>query len=282
MVSIFHARVNRSGVTLTSMIGRNDTIAIDEEHLIPSPIAGRRLFLRYLPLGKVAASAQNVVLYVHGATFPSALSIAYRFNGRSWGDVLRDAGFHVWGLDFHGYGKSDPYAEMDDPAEANPPLGRAEICTPQIASAIDFITRYHEVTRINLIAHSWGTIVAGRFAALAPERIERLVFFAPIVQRNGPGSTPTFPAWWLIGERNQWTRFIEDVPTGAPPVLDERLFSQWASAYLATDAASATRRASRLRPARLPTSPPLGTARSRTIPRASQHRLRSCAARGTA
>ena len=39
---------------------------------------------------------------MHGATFPSALSIAHRFDGRSWRDELCDEGFHVWGFDFHG------------------------------------------------------------------------------------------------------------------------------------------------------------------------------------
>src|SRR5437588_3922497 len=34
--------------------------------------------------------------YVHGGTFPSGLSIAHRFDGRSWRDELCAAGFHVW------------------------------------------------------------------------------------------------------------------------------------------------------------------------------------------
>jgi hypothetical protein len=46
---------------------------------------------------------------VHGGTFSSGLSIAHRFDGGSWRDALSDAGFHVWGFDFHGFGESDPY-----------------------------------------------------------------------------------------------------------------------------------------------------------------------------
>ena len=67
---------------------------------IPSSHAGLSLFLRHLPPPE-GASPQRVVLYVHGATFPSALSIAHRFDGRSWRDELCAAGFDVWGLDFH-------------------------------------------------------------------------------------------------------------------------------------------------------------------------------------
>jgi hypothetical protein len=69
-----------------------------EEHArIQSPHEGLSLFLRYLPpLGGVGAD-DRVVLYVHGGTFPSGLSIAHRFDGCSWRDVLCAAGFHVWG-----------------------------------------------------------------------------------------------------------------------------------------------------------------------------------------
>lgn len=80
-----------------------------EEHFkIPSSHAGLSLFLRHLPPPD-GISPKGVALYVHGATFPSALSIAHRFDGHSWRDELCDEGFHVWGFDFHGYGHSDAY-----------------------------------------------------------------------------------------------------------------------------------------------------------------------------
>src|SRR5246127_965335 len=69
-----------------------------EEHFrISSHHPERQLFLRYLP---PHSRTHRVVLYVHGGTFPSALSIAHRFDGRSWRDELCAAGFQVWGLDF--------------------------------------------------------------------------------------------------------------------------------------------------------------------------------------
>jgi len=63
-----------------------------EEHFrIPSHHDGRSLFLRYMP---PRGEGDHVVLYVHGGTFPSALSVAHRFDGRSWRDELCAAGFH--------------------------------------------------------------------------------------------------------------------------------------------------------------------------------------------
>nr|WP_294501908.1 hypothetical protein [uncultured Rhodopila sp.] len=71
-----------------------------ETHLrIPDNQPGRTLFLRHLP---PESGTGQVVLYVHGGTFPSALPVAYRFDGRSWRDELCDAGFHVRALDFAG------------------------------------------------------------------------------------------------------------------------------------------------------------------------------------
>jgi pimeloyl-ACP methyl ester carboxylesterase len=117
------------------------------------------------PLGRT-------VLYVHGGTFPSALSIAHRFDGRSWRDALCDAGFHVWGLDFHGFGESDPYPEMMEPVEAHPPLGRVAACSRQLETAVRFICEHLTVPRLSLIAHllppSLVILVAAQFLRSMP------------------------------------------------------------------------------------------------------------------
>ena len=67
----------------------------EQHYWIPSPRAGLQLFLRHLP---PKAPSDRVVLYVHGATFPSALSIAHRFDGHSWRDALCAAGFFTSGV----------------------------------------------------------------------------------------------------------------------------------------------------------------------------------------
>ena len=71
------------------------------------------LFLsRLAPPDWARRTMRRAVLYVHGATFPSALSIAYRFDGRSWRDVLVEAGYAVWALDFLGFGGSETRFEL--------------------------------------------------------------------------------------------------------------------------------------------------------------------------
>jgi len=208
---------------------------------VPGPHRGLSLFLRYLAPNREAISPPKPVLYVHGGTFPSALSIAHRFDGRSWRDELCHAGFHTWGLDFHGFGDSDPYPEMAGPAEAIPPLGRAADCSRQLENAVRFIADYHRAPCISLVAHSWGTIVAGEFAGRCPQLIDRMVFFGPIARRDPRRERQSLAGWRLISLQDQWDRFTADVPSDEPPVLSREHFNEWGERYLDTDADSRER-----------------------------------------
>ena len=213
-----------------------------ERHVrIPSHHAGLELFLRHLPPPQPTGSDAPVVLYVHGATFPSAASIAQRFDGRSWRDELCAAGCHVWGLDFHGYGLSDAHPEMRQPADAADPLGRAEDASRQIEAAVRFITAHHATRALSIVAHSWGTIAAGRFAGRCPDLVRRMVFFGPIARRDGQAAPPRLPAWKLVSVQDQWDRFIADTPRDEAPVMLERHFAAWSETYLDGDPASRAR-----------------------------------------
>jgi pimeloyl-ACP methyl ester carboxylesterase len=204
---------------------------------IPSPRAGLHLFLRHLPPPE-GTPPRGIVLYVHGGTFASALSIAYRFDGRSWRDELCAAGFHVWALDFHGFGGfSDPYPNTDP----HTPLGRTPDASGQLEYAVRFILAHHAVPKLSLIAHSWGTMVSGDLAGRRPELIGRMVFFGPIAQRPRLTVAPKLPAWRLITLQDQWDRFTADVPADEPPVLSRQHFDAWAQAYLDSDPESRDR-----------------------------------------
>jgi pimeloyl-ACP methyl ester carboxylesterase len=218
-------------------IGERAKLDAKEEHFrIPSPLDGLGLFLRYLPpIAKDAAAP--IVLYIHGATFPSALSIAHRFDGRSWRDALCAAGFHVWGLDFHGFGESDRYPEMAEPPDAHPALGRTEEASRQIAAAARFILDHHAAPRLSIIAHSWGTMAAAHFAGAHPALVDRLVLFGPISRRppRRYEKPPAAPAWRVVSLEDQWARFVEDVPAGELPVLSRVHFEEWGERYLDSD-----------------------------------------------
>lgn len=188
-------------------------------------------------------TARGAALYVHGATFPSALSLFFRFDGHSWADALNAAGFDAWGFDFAGYGESERYLAMRQPADAAPPLGRVDAAERQLATALQAVRRLAgERLPVHLIAHSWGTLAALRCAPAFADTLASLTLFGPVVQREGRRGEPaSAPAWRTLTIWEQYRRFIADVPRGEPDVLPDRHIEVWARAYLATDSASASR-----------------------------------------
>jgi pimeloyl-ACP methyl ester carboxylesterase len=210
--------------------------SLEQHFWVPGPRPGLQLFLRHLP--PTAPPAQTrVVLYVHGGTFPSGLSIAHRFDGYSWRDALCASGFDVWGFDFYGFGFSDRYPEMNEPADRHPSLCRAEDAGEQVECAARFILEHHATTRLSIIAHSWGSIPASRFAGSHPALVDRLVLFGPIARRppRRYEAPPSAPAWRIVTIEDQWERFVEDVPALEPPVLSRTHFEEWGDRYLDSD-----------------------------------------------
>lgn len=215
----------------------------NEEHFfIPAPAAESRLFLRLLRSRTAQGRGRRAVVYVHGATFPTALSVAHRFDGRSWRDALCEAGFDVWGLDFLGFGNSDRYPQMAEPAEAHEPLGLAKEAALQLAAAVRFILEHQGLQSLCVVSHSWGSMPVGIFAGEHPTLVDRIVLFAPIARREATRylPLPTGPAWRIVTAEDQWSRFVEDVPPEEPPVLSRVHFAEWAKRYLDTDPNSRT------------------------------------------
>jgi pimeloyl-ACP methyl ester carboxylesterase len=219
---------------------------ISEEILverIASPVRGK--FLKVIHRPSAGGSGRSApVLYVHGATFPATLAVGWRFDSRSWMDQLADEGFDVWAFDFLGYGGSDRYDEMNLAPDAGGPLGQNPLAAQQVENVIRHVLARTGAERIHIVAHSWGTQPAAKFAGDFPNLVDHLVLFAPILQRDANGAGPRpgpLPAFNLVTIDAQWKRFTEDVPANHPPVLLERHFKPWSQAYLDTDFESRTR-----------------------------------------
>src|SRR5882724_5378123 len=256
----------------------------EQHYCIESPRQGMQLFLRHLPPLTRQTGEVRPVLYVHGATFPSALSIAHRFDGYSWRDALCEAGFDVWGFDFHGYGYSDRYPAMNEAPQANPPLCRTRDASEQLEAVVRFILRWHGLSNLSIISHSWGSMPAGRFAGRHPTRVDRMVLFGAIARRppRRYEKPPTAPAWRIVTVEDQWARFVEDVPRHEQPVLSRAHFDEWSERYLDTDPDS---RRSHPTGVKTPTGPFTdillpGTAISPMTPLSYRRQSRSSAANG--
>ena len=147
------------------------------------------------------------------------------------------------GLDFHGFGHSDRYPEMDEDAVKSAPLLVAEDAARQVEAAARFILAHHGHRKLSIIAHSWGSMPTCRFAADHPALIDRLVLFGPLARRTPPGNAalPKLPGWRVVTLEDQWKRFIEDVPPHEPPVLSRKHFDEWGERYLDSDPLSRSR-----------------------------------------
>jgi pimeloyl-ACP methyl ester carboxylesterase len=150
----------------------------------------------------------------------------------------------VWALDFMGYGGSDRYPQMRDRVTSGLPLLRTEEASEQIEVASRFICKRAGVSKLSIIAHSWGTLPSGLFATRRPDMLSRLVLFGPPAlrheTRSGNSQTAATPAWNVTVEE-QRKRFYGYVPKGERPVLSEADMALWGPAYLASDPESAKR-----------------------------------------
>lgn len=183
----------------------------------------------------------DAVLYVHGATFPAALSVGWRMQGVSWMDQLQRAGLDAWAFDFAGYGGSDRPRAFDGDAMAAPPYGRHAAASRQIGAVLRHIRSVRPDARIHVIAHSWGTLPAQQAAIDHADLVSRLVLFGPVAARDEAAPAEPAPAWTLVDESHQRPRQRTGLPEGEPTPVDEAEIDRWCAAYLDSDPTSPQR-----------------------------------------
>ena len=109
-----------------------------QEFMVPASDPGIELYARNKhPAGRETISSDRILIYVHGATFPSEAMFDLPVAGASMMDVLADHGWDVWLLDVRGYGRSTRPPEMDKPAETTNPLWTPlRLCGTWVRSSI--------------------------------------------------------------------------------------------------------------------------------------------------
>jgi len=229
----------------TSIAAQPAVRVIEETIHIQGPIKGLILGLRHASVTSPATqSARPVVLILHGAGAPVAGNPDFVLGGHSLMTSLAETGIDVWALDYYGFGESDRYPEMSEPADAHPPLGRAEECADQVDAVTAFLKRDRHIDRIMLIGDSGGSLVAGVFATRRPDLVSRLILFGPETPfTEGPPTNAVLPAYINIAPADLWGQFADwSQAAGKPDVLDANAYKPWAEAYLRSDPTSATRR----------------------------------------
>src|SRR5437763_16947138 len=81
--------------------------------MIPSGEPGVELFVRNKhPAGKQAFSADKIVLFVHGATYPAETAFDLPIEGLSMMDLISFRGYVVYMVDVSEFGRSNRPAEL--------------------------------------------------------------------------------------------------------------------------------------------------------------------------
>jgi len=157
----------------------------------------------------------KVVLMIHGLSVPVLAGFELRTDHYDWALWLAQAGgFDVFMLDFQGSGRS-PRPMMDDPCNVNPaqrsilipnPLSDPFQCPSQteasypfqlinsksdwdeLDTVVDYIRNLRGVDKVALVSWSQGSFRVGPYAIQHPDKVESVLFFAPIFNPGGRAS----------------------------------------------------------------------------------------------
>jgi len=212
-----------------------------EEFQIPAVDPGVVLYVRNKhPEELKTPPAEKILLFVHGATYPSETAFDLQLNGLSWMDYIAQGGYDVYLVDVRGYGRSTRPAAMDAPADQNEPIARTEIAVKDVSAAVDFILKRRGVQKLNLMGWSWGTSTMGWYTAQHNDKVVKLVLYAPQWLRNTPSlvtdSGTKLGAYRAVTREAAKGRWLTGVPESKKAdLIPAAWFETWADATFATD-----------------------------------------------
>ena len=213
-----------------------------EEFMVPAVDPGLRLYVRNKhPQGVAKFEADKILLYVHGATYPSETAFDLQLNGLSWMDYIAQRGYDVYLVDLRGYGRSTRPPEMDHPAEQNEPIVRTATAVKDVGAAVDFILKRRGVAKLNLLGWSWGTTIMGAYTVQNNDKVAKLVLYAPQWIRNSVSLTDSggkLGAYRTVSRDAAKARWLTGVPEDKKAdLIPAGWFEAWADATFATDPA---------------------------------------------
>lgn len=222
-----------------------DSGLVTQDHMIASDTPGISLFVRNKRSACLPDDApRKVLLYVHGATYPSETAFDLPLDGTSWMEFIAYHGWDVWLVDLRGYGRSTRPPEMSVPAKDHGPIVTSEVALRDVESAATFVRKHTGTDRIALLGWSWGTTLMGAYAAKHPDHVSKLVLFAPVWLRTGTSAlagTGPLPAYRTVTKEAARQRWVKGVPEDkVADLIPPGWFDAWADATWATDPESGT------------------------------------------
>lgn len=209
-----------------------------EEFMIPGADPGVQLYVRNKrPRDMASFKPGNVVLFVHGATYPAETAFDLQLDGVSWMDYIAARGYDVYMVDVRGYGKSSRPREMDQPAAANPPIVRTDTAARDYGSAVDFIRARRGIDKLNVLGWSWGTAITALYTSQNNAKVNRLVLYAPVWLRQTKSLTDTggaLTAYRTVNAEAARKRKGTGIPAGKDP-QPAHWYDAWEKATFASD-----------------------------------------------
>jgi pimeloyl-ACP methyl ester carboxylesterase len=180
----------------TSVIAQEPPKVTAREHRAPSNSAkdGSAVALALTEKHRVdrdpnaLAASGRILLVTHGSSYSGPVGLDVQVPGvptdqsYSMLDQLAVRDYDVWTLAYQNYGRSDHHD-----------CGlcvTTEAASRDVEAAVRFILAERGVGRLHLIGWSWGGEAAGLVAQRRPEWVNRLVLYAPVLDRQ-EGDPPT-------------------------------------------------------------------------------------------
>jgi pimeloyl-ACP methyl ester carboxylesterase len=212
---------------------------VTEHILIPSDTPGIQLYIRNKHPRELTASADRVLLYVHGATYPATTAFDLQLDGMSWMDYIAAHGWDVYLVDLRGYGQSTRPPEMDQPAKDNPPIVTTDVAIRDVGAAVDYVMKRRNVSKVNLLGWSWGTTIMAAYTAANSDTVNKLALYAPLWLRNTPGligGDGPLGAYRTVTKENAKKRWLTGVPEDKQAeLIPAGWFDAWSTATWETD-----------------------------------------------
>jgi pimeloyl-ACP methyl ester carboxylesterase len=176
--------------TVPGVAAQENAKIVSQDYQIDAVDPGIKLFVRTkMAEGNKTFNDGNIVVFIHGATYPSTPDFDLQYKDYSWADWMVRHGYVVYMFDIRNYGFSTREKAMDQPPTENRPLSRSYLAIRDIGTVVDHIRSKHHIDKVTLIGWSWGAMTAGYYPSLHSEKVNKLVMFAPLY------NFPVHPLW---------------------------------------------------------------------------------------
>jgi pimeloyl-ACP methyl ester carboxylesterase len=229
---------------LATAVNAQTVRVVTESYHVPAGDPGIQLYVRNKrPDGVTQFKSERILLFVHGATYPSETAFDLRLDGLSWMDYIAQRGWDVYLMDLRGYGASTRPREMSLPPTENQPIVNTDMAVRDLAAVVDHILARRGVSKLNLMGWSWGTAIMGAYTAQNNAKVDRLVLYAPLsLIKDAPpiGGQGPLGAYRTVAKDAAQQRWLRGVPADKQKdLIPAGWFDAWWNANMAVDSEGA-------------------------------------------